>query len=1471
MAVRKYKYIESFMRNYKIVILITITLMIIGLIALRKMPRNEFPNFTIRTGVIVGVFPGATSTDIEAQLTNPVENYIFGFKEINKAKTTSQSRDGIMYLFVELNDDIKNSDEVWSKIKHGLNEFKMTLPAGVIALVANSDFGDTAAFLITLSSDTKDYRELEKELKKLEAGLRKIPTVSKIKHYGLRKEKIYVYVKPEKLNEYNIKSMSLLASYQLNGMVSYSGVMKDSLSNRPVHVSRNFESEKDLAETIVYADHDGNSVRLKDIATIERKYEEPDNYIKQQGRKTILLSLEMQTGNNIVAFGKDVDKVLSEFEKDCEEGIIVSKISELPRYVDHSINNFLREFLISIIAVILVTLLLLPFRVASVAGITIPIAVFITLTFSYMAGIELNTVTLATLILVLGMIVDNSIVVIDNYIEKLDHGISRWNAAIQSAGELFTPILTATLAIIAAYIPLMFFTKGIASEFIGPFPIVVAIALIVSVLVAIMLVPYLNFYFIRNGLKRSESETAGNSFLNKVQGWYDTTIEKAFRHKRIVLFAGAAVVVGGFMIFTTLDIQLFPQLERNQLAVEVFLPRGSSLESTARVVDSLERIMLKDERITNVTSFTGTASPRFHTLYAPNMPAPEFGQLLVNTVSNEATREIARDYSKNYGNTFVNAYVKYNILAMQATKNNIEIRITSDSLDKIRQVEEEVMKILRNTPYLAQIRDDWGEKEQNIMVVPDRDKANRLGYSNAMIAASVMTGLDGLPLTTIWEDDYGIPVVLKQDTKESHGVQSLQDQYITSPVAFTGNPLRSFATIKPQWTEGNIVHRNGTRTLTILVDNDMDVVAQSIFSGIKKQTDNLKLPEGVSISYGGDYETSMREFPPILVSLGISVIIIFFILMFQFGKQRIALLIMTTMILGIPGAFIGIKIMQYPASLTGMLGITSLCGMVVRNGIILIDYALVLMKKNKRITIAEAAISAAKRRMRPIFLTSMAASVGVIPMIASRSPLWGPLGTVICFGLIISMILTLYILPILFCKLMSGISKSYFTGKFHPKAAVATIIILLLPVFSMAQSLSLDECKTMASKNNHKLEQARNEVEISRQVKKSAFTNYFPKANAMVTAFKTNDYLLKKQIPSMNLPVYDGNPVNLQHPTLFTYFPGMELNLLDYMNSAAVTVTQPLFTGGRIIYGNRLAQTGVKVTNEKLELANREIEFRTEELYWLIVSLNGKKRTIDSYLELLNTLEHDVNAALRAGLVQRTDLLKVQLKHNELEVNRMKLNNGISMSMKALCQHIGLQYDSTLMLSDVPQINDDNSAFVSFKSNVTNRPEYQMLQYSIEAEKLKKRIEIGENLPTIAIGAAGLYYDVMDKSDKRGAVFANVSIPLSDWWSGSHKIKEHNLRIKSAEIELEDAAQLLDLQVNNAYNEMTEHLFKISVARKSVEQATENYKVTNDNYKAGITGMSDLLEARSALQSSEDNLTEATCNYLIKRARYISY
>ena len=447
--------IESVMHYKSIMLLLLIVVVAFGAYSLVMMPKNEFPVFTIRQGVVVGVYPGANTREVQEQLTKPLEKFLWGFKEIKKRKTYSETKDGICYVFVELNDDVKNKDEFWSKFKIRLQQFKSNLPSGVLALIANDDFGDTSAMLITLESKDKTYRELHNYMTNLEDRLRTISEVANLRVYGEQKEQIGVYIDRNRLSEYGLNTATLFSSLASQGMTVTSGSVDDKKQKRPIHLQTPMSTENDVAQQIVYSDLKGNVIRLRDIATIKREYPDADTYIKNNGKKCIVLSLEMNTGNNIVQFGNNVKNILDEFKTSLPSDVNIYPITDQSKVVNSSIIEFLKELLIAICSVILVIMLLLPMRVASVAASTIPITIFISLAAFYSLGIELNTVTLAVLIVTLGMIVDNSIVIIDCYIEKIDAGMSHWHAASASAKEFFTSIFSATLAISVTFFPFL--------------------------------------------------------------------------------------------------------------------------------------------------------------------------------------------------------------------------------------------------------------------------------------------------------------------------------------------------------------------------------------------------------------------------------------------------------------------------------------------------------------------------------------------------------------------------------------------------------------------------------------------------------------------------------------------------------------------------------------------------------------------------------------------------------------------------------------------------------------------------------------------------------------------------------------------------------------------------------------------------------------------------------------------------------
>ncbi len=1009
----EFNLIEAAMKHWQIVVSIIGLTMVLGIFALFNMSRNEFPEFVIRQGLVVGVYPGATSEEVEQRLTKEVENYIFGYQEVNKLKTYSYSKEGMMIIFVELNDNVKDADRFWSKLRHGLNELQgqTDIPAQVLALIGTNDFGDTAAMMITMSSDKKSYTELESILKQLESRVRRISSASKIKRFGTQKEKIFIYLDNEKMNEHSIDPLAMMAVFQSFTSLNYGGELVYGENSFPIHFPEWFNTEKDIEEQIIYSSPDGNTIRIKDIARVERRYDDPADFIKNNGNNALLLTLEMQPGNNIVHFGEEVEEVLAAFENEVDADVHINLISNLPEVVDESISHFLKEFGIAILSVVIVCMIFLPFRVASVAAVSIPISILITLFILQTLGIQLDIVSLAGLIVVLGMVVDNAIVVIDNHVEKLDHGETPWDAAWKAATELFLPVLSATAAIIAAFMPLTLFLVGIASDFIKFFPWTIAIALIVSMIVAVLLVPFMCYIFIKMGLHSEDKSDKKKSFLDIVQGFYDKGLELAFKYSKTTMVLGLGSVLLAVGLAATLKQQLFPSVDRTQFAVEVTLPLGANLEQTEAILDSIDLTLRQDDRVTNVASFVGNGSPRFHALYAPHEPDIAYGQLIVNTISNDATIELLNEYARKFNGQFPNAGVKWKQLAMESFQAPIEIRVSGEEITDMKHVAVQVDSVLKAHEQTTWVRNDWKEQRPYILVDIDRNKANQLGFSRSFISANLLSSVEGSPINTLWEGDIAVDMVVKTEPKDMNEIKDLASSYVNSPYTTGSVPLRSISDLKPAWSEGQITRRNGVRTISVLADVERGAIYSDVFADVKPFLDDLNLPDGISIEYGGEYAETLSNYTPLAISLGTSLILIFFILLFQFKRIPVALLVVSSVFLSLLGAVVGLHLVGYPFGFTAFIGIIGLIGISVRNGIILVDYTLFLIKHEHMMPF-DAAMAAGKRRMRPIFLTSMAAAMGVIPMIVSNSPLWGPLGTVICFGLIMGMIFILFVLPV---------------------------------------------------------------------------------------------------------------------------------------------------------------------------------------------------------------------------------------------------------------------------------------------------------------------------------------------------------------------------------------------------------------------------------------------------------------------------
>jgi len=463
---------------------------------------------------------------------------------------------------------------------------------------------------------------------------------------------------------------------------------------------------------------------------------------------------------------------------------------------------------------------------------------------------------------------------------------------------------------------------------------------------------------------------------------------------------------------------MMPVAERNVFAVEVHLQPGSSLDQTALVSDSMQHILMRDPRVQSVTSFVGTSSPRFMATYAPSLPSEDYAQFIVNTESNSATEELLEEYSEKYADYFPQAYLRFKQMNYQIAKNPIEVRFSGDDPQQLRNEADKLVAYMHTLDNeLRWIHTDWDGYAPMINIDLDQAEAARLGITKSMLALDLASGFNGTPLTTLWEGDYAVPVVLRRERKSNDlDFTTLENEIVPTLIPGVWVPLRQVAKISPEWQPSQIVKRNGVYCITVACDLKFGGSEPKSMSKIKRYiNDELKpgLPDGISVSFGGLEGTNKELIPEIIAGLALAFIIIFLFLLYAFKKISISLLALSAAAFSLPGAVVGINLFGIDFGITSVLGVVSLIGIIVRNAIIMFEYAEKL-RTEQGFSAHDAGYEAGKRRMRPIFLTSAAAAVGVIPMILGKSNLWMPMGIVICFGMIFSLLLVVTILPVVY-------------------------------------------------------------------------------------------------------------------------------------------------------------------------------------------------------------------------------------------------------------------------------------------------------------------------------------------------------------------------------------------------------------------------------------------------------------------------
>jgi multidrug efflux pump subunit AcrB/outer membrane protein TolC len=1436
-----------------------------GLYALFTMPRREDPKITIHTGIVAAIYPGATSPEVEDQVTRKIEEHLFHFEEIRREKTFSTTRNGMVIVNVELNKSVKDSDEFWSKLRLDMAQLKATeLPAGVLGPVVDSDFGDTVAVLIAVHGGHYGPSELKDYAQTVETAMRAIPAVSKIRRIGDQKEEIEIGTSSERLAQYSVNPLKVMGALQGRNTPQFAGRVPAEQSKVPINSGGRLQTEDQIRQVMVDVSPTGQPVYIGDLANVERVYKDSTEYARIGGEQTILLAVEMREGNNIVDFGKTLRTRLKSVQATLPPDVKLDLVADQPQVVSDRIGDFFREFGIAIVAVILVTMLLLPLRVALVSAIAIPVSVSMTFGMLDACGIELQQVSIAALIVVLGMVVDNAIVIVDNYVGLLDRKVPAQEAAERCATEMAVPVLTATLAIIAAFAPLLLLS-GAVGEFISALPIAVAISLGTSFVVAMLLTPLMARYFIRQGLVDHEQADSGAERkltpLDHMQRSYNRIITWAMAHKRTVLASSVLAFLAGLGILSMVPQLFFPLAERDQFVMDVWLPEGTKIEATDAAVRRIEGVLSQEPLVKQYTSFLGESAPRFYYNVNPQAPAANYAQILVNTKRVKGTPQLVAKLRQRLPDVAPEAKVFVKELQQgQVMEAPVEVRISGDDIGTLEALGNQAEDVLRHTQGATYVHTDWHEDAWQVGVNVREEVANRMGLTNATIAQQLAVGFEGAPVTTLWEGDRGVDVVLRLDPAERRSFQNVADMYVMSPVTGARVPLTAVASLDSEWQPGRIVRRNGVRTLTVRAFPDGHRLASEILNDARKQLDTMALPQGYHIEYGGEYENKREISREMQNALMLSMVLIFLILLFQFRTLVDPLIVMAAFPLALPGAALGLLITHNTFGFTAFIGIVSVGGLVVRNSIILIDYIHERMKDG--VELEQAALEAGERRLRPIFLTSAAAAVGVIPMILSGSSLWSPLASVIAFGLLGSMFFTLVAIPVLFvvAHKHSRSPRSQMRDLGHP-AALLMLVVLTLTCVAQGETrrITLDEVVALATKQNSMVKMARLKTKEMDAKVTEARANYFPVLSNESAAAHLNE-IEHIEIPMGALGVY---PVPGPVPGANASLPLGHHNFILSTTMAAQPITQMF----KIHAGVAAAHADAGMARDDARRAEDEVALKMKELYYGLLSAERReaaaKLRIEAGEEQLGEARHGVEA----GAVLELKVLEGKAQIADARHKLGSLEDAISDMKVEFNDLAGLPLETEVELV-APQVETADVTSGELETEaLKHNPEVAAAQETLKKARAGLSAAHAEFIPEIGAFAQYIHQDgVPLLTENNGAMGLKMNCTLVEFGKRSGHVHESRAQVAEAEENLRHAENRVRVEIEKSVRKVRRAETGLEAARESVEARTEMRRITANQVEAKTVNASALAEADGQLAEAEAELFQAEAERSTARA-----
>ncbi|KKD00664.1 efflux RND transporter permease subunit [Photobacterium halotolerans] len=1003
-----------FIQNKVISWMLALIFLIGGTMAFLDLGRLEDPEFTIKDAMVVTSYPGATAQQVEEEVTYPIEKAIGQLPYVDEVNSIS-SRD-LSQITVTMKNNYGPDDlpQIWDELRRKVNDLKPSLPPGVGVPKVIDDFGDVYGILLAVTGEGYTYRELNDYVDYLRRELELVNGVGKVQVTGTQQEQVFIEISMQRLSSLGISPDTIYGTLQQQNLVTSSGAIRVGDEYIRVQTTGEFQNADALGDLIIKDSGSQGLIYLRDVATIERGFKEvPDNLVSYNGKQALNLGISFVSGINVVEGGQRVMNRLAELKGQQPVGIDIGVVYSQPTEVDKSVSGFVVSLGQAVVIVIVVLLFFMGLRSGLLIGLILLLTVLATFVFMKWMAIDLQRISLGALVIALGMLVDNAIVVVEGILIGLQKGRTRLQAASDIVTQTKWPLLGATVIAVMAFAPI-----GLSQDSTGEYTrtlfTVLLISLMLSWFTAISLTPFFADLFFKSQKMADSGEETDDPYRGKFFVWYRQFLEICMRRAWLTVISLVVMLGVSLYGFTLIKQSFFPASTSPMFMVDIWMPEGTDIRATNDVLKQLQQQIEEDDSIDYVSTSAGKGSQRFMLTYSPEKSYAAYGELIIRVKQFDDVLPAMSQVQAIIGKGFPNVEYKLKqIMLGPSSGAKIEARLIGPDPTVLRGLAKEVTDIMRADAGTANIRHDWRERTKVLEPVFNESQARRYGITKKDVDDLLQMAFSGLSVGIYREGTTLMPIVARLPEQERVDISTIEGMKIWSPAVQGYVPLQQvISAVNLRWEDPLIARKDRKRVLTVMADPDPlgDETAATVQKRIQPAIDALDLPPGYALEWGGEYESSGDAKASLFSSMPMGYLMMFLITIFLFNKVKEALIVWATVPLAVIGVASGLLLLNTPFGFMALLGFLSLSGMLVKNGIVLLDQIEIEISSGKEKY--QAVVDAAVSRVRPVCMAAITTILGMIPLLPDV--FFKPMAVTIMFGLGFATILTLIVVPVLY-------------------------------------------------------------------------------------------------------------------------------------------------------------------------------------------------------------------------------------------------------------------------------------------------------------------------------------------------------------------------------------------------------------------------------------------------------------------------